>query len=304
MRRTVGRPTVVLLSALFSRPAGRKKLRHLTEPHGSAEWRVRRWGLKLIADSEAVACPHSEMSQITLGMNSNATDRPTHIVIYREGDSVTLGGASVNATNSIDSPLVNEVVKLLQRVQIAEAKILELETKMSSAATAPAPAALPTRSPWFGASLGGIAGVEVRRLSEAQTSDPMPSRSTLFDKVIEQAAATRSPAMAPEAVVVAAEPEFDLDAPDEEAEEAEDEQQEEQEVDAEEEPPEIEEEVEEEEEQEEAVEYVEFEYKGVTYFRDDENQVYQLDEDGDLDDTAPIGVWNPEKQKVLKYKIT
>jgi hypothetical protein len=242
------------------------------------------------------------MSQITLGMNSNATDRPTHIVIYREGDAVTLGGTAPvsNATNSIESPLVNEVAKLLQRVQIAEAKILELETKMSSAATATATVPLPTRSPWFGASLGGIAGVEVRRLSEAQTSDPMPSRSTLFDKVIEQAAATRSPAMAPETVVVSAEPEpeFELN-----AEEDQEEVVEEEEPDIEEAEEEQEEQEEAEEEQEEAVEYVEFEYKGVTYFRDDENQVYQLDEDGDLDDTAPIGVWNPEKQKVLKYKI-
>jgi hypothetical protein len=59
-------------------------------------------------------------------------------------------------------------------------------------------------------------------------------------------------------------------------------------------------EVEEEEEEEEALELDEFEYKGVTYFRDSENQVYQVDVDGDLDDT-PIGVWSVEKAKVLKY---
>ena len=51
---------------------------------------------------------------------------------------------------------------------------------------------------------------------------------------------------------------------------------------------------------EEALELEEFEYKGVTYFRDTENQVYQVDSDGDLDDT-PIGIWNADKQKVLKY---
>ena len=51
---------------------------------------------------------------------------------------------------------------------------------------------------------------------------------------------------------------------------------------------------------EEALELDEFEYKGVTYFKDTENQVYQVGADGDLDDT-PIGVWNAEKQKVLKY---
>lgn len=57
---------------------------------------------------------------------------------------------------------------------------------------------------------------------------------------------------------------------------------------------------EEEEEAEEAVEYEEIEYKGVTYYKDSENQVYVLDADGDLDDT-PVGVWNEEKKKVLKY---
>jgi hypothetical protein len=61
-----------------------------------------------------------------------------------------------------------------------------------------------------------------------------------------------------------------------------------------------EEEVMEDEEEEVAVEYEEIEYKGVTYYKDSENQVYLLDEDGDLDDT-PVGIWNEQKQKVLKY---
>ena len=55
-----------------------------------------------------------------------------------------------------------------------------------------------------------------------------------------------------------------------------------------------------EDDDEEALELEEFQYKGLTYFKDSENQVYQVDADGDLDDT-PIGVWNEEKQKVLKY---
>jgi hypothetical protein len=73
----------------------------------------------------------------------------------------------------------------------------------------------------------------------------------------------------------------------------------EQEEEVEEEEAEEEDEVEE-EEAEEAVEYEEIEYKGVTYYKDSENQVYVLDADGDLDDT-PVGVWNEEKKKVLKY---
>jgi hypothetical protein len=75
-------------------------------------------------------------------------------------------------------------------------------------------------------------------------------------------------------------------APEEEEEVAEEEAQEEEQEDA--------------EEEEEALELEEFEYKGVTYYRDAELQVYQLDTDGDLDET-PIGVWNESKQKVLKY---
>jgi hypothetical protein len=65
----------------------------------------------------------------------------------------------------------------------------------------------------------------------------------------------------------------------------------------------VEEEVveEEEEEEEEVLELSEFEWKGVSYYRDKENLVYQKDGD-DLEDT-PIGVWSEEKQKLLRYKV-
>jgi len=52
-----------------------------------------------------------------------------------------------------------------------------------------------------------------------------------------------------------------------------------------------------EEEEEEAL--VEFEYKGVTLYRDSENKVYQKDDEGELIDT-PIGRWSEEKKKILK----
>jgi hypothetical protein len=97
----------------------------------------------------------------------------------------------------------------------------------------------------------------------------------------------------------------EAEAEEEVEEEAEAEAEEEEEVEVEEEEAEAEEEVEEEEEAEaeaedQALELTEFEYKGVTYFKDPENQVYQVDADGDLDD-SPIGIWSEEKQKVLKY---
>ena len=64
----------------------------------------------------------------------------------------------------------------------------------------------------------------------------------------------------------------------------------------------IEEEKEEEEEeieQEIEQELTEFEYKGMLLYRNGENKVYQMDEDGELVDT-PIGIWNEAKQKVQR----
>jgi len=51
---------------------------------------------------------------------------------------------------------------------------------------------------------------------------------------------------------------------------------------------------------EEAEELQDFEYKGTTYWKDSQNQVYITDESGDLVD-QPYGVWSDEKKKVLKY---
>ena len=55
----------------------------------------------------------------------------------------------------------------------------------------------------------------------------------------------------------------------------------------------------EEEEEEEAL--IEFEYKGMVLYRDGENKVYQIDDEGELVDT-PIGIWNDVKQKVIAIK--
>ena len=55
--------------------------------------------------------------------------------------------------------------------------------------------------------------------------------------------------------------------------------------------------VEEEEEEAQEVELEEFIYKKKTYYKDGENQVYQMDSDGNLDD-SPIGVWNEQTQRI------
>lgn len=51
--------------------------------------------------------------------------------------------------------------------------------------------------------------------------------------------------------------------------------------------------VEEEEEAEEELALEEFEYKGKTYYKDEDNQVYEMDEEGDI--SEPIGVWNGKR---------
>jgi hypothetical protein len=84
------------------------------------------------------------------------------------------------------------------------------------------------------------------------------------------------------------------------AEEEQQEAEEQQEVEEEEEEAEQEEDAEQEEEAEQE-ELTEFEFKGVTYWRDSENQVYKVDDDGDLDDT-PFGLWSSEKNKILKFQ--
>jgi hypothetical protein len=83
--------------------------------------------------------------------------------------------------------------------------------------------------------------------------------------------------------------------PEEYAEEQEQEQeQEEQEEYA-------EQEQEEEEEQEDAEELEEFEYKGSTYYRDADNNVFMADDEGELV-TTPVGVWSEVKKRIITKK--
>jgi len=96
---------------------------------------------------------------------------------------------------------------------------------------------------------------------------------------------------------------MEIEAEAEEAEEAEAEEAEEAEAE-EAEAEEAEAEAEEAEEAEEAdgpeedtEELVEFEYKGNTFYRDSENNVFMTDEDGDLVED-PIGTWNPERNRI------
>ena len=144
---------------------------------------------------------------------------------------------------------------------------------------------------------GLLSGIEMRRREDSISLVQESDSKDIFKELIEKSHVSVAAAAEAELEAVEAEEDEDADAEDEDAEEAEAEEDED--ADAEDEDAE---EAEEDaaEEDEEALELEEFEYKGVTYYKDTENQVYQIGEDGDLDDTA-IGVWNEEKQKVLKY---
>jgi hypothetical protein len=63
----------------------------------------------------------------------------------------------------------------------------------------------------------------------------------------------------------------------------------------------VEEEAEEAEEAEAEVELEEFEYKGATYYRDPDNNVFATDDDGELVE-EPFGTWNPVKQRIMARK--
>jgi hypothetical protein len=77
-------------------------------------------------------------------------------------------------------------------------------------------------------------------------------------------------------------------------EEVEEEVEEEQELEE-----EVEEEQEVEEEVEEEQELEEFEYKGSTYYRDPENNVFMIDEDGEF---LAIGTWSEVKKRIIVKK--
>ena len=57
-----------------------------------------------------------------------------------------------------------------------------------------------------------------------------------------------------------------------------------------------------EEEGEQGLELDEFDYKGSTYYRDQDKNVYMADENGDIDTENPIGVWSEVKGRIITRK--
>jgi len=206
---------------------------------------------------------------------SSSTAGQTHIVIYHENKE------RVNDLEDDDKQILIEmkqqIDRLVEEVERLNAKVEELQAGKST--------------PFFGAEVAPApCGLNVWRMSSppemACEVDDLPPAQNMLQVLINKL---------PSASVSGMDEESEAEATAEPAEPAE-------EAEAAEEAEVAEEEVaeEEEEEEEEALELEEFEYKGVTYYKDSDNQVYQKDDDGDLDDT-PIGVWNEQKEKIQKY---
>jgi hypothetical protein len=171
-----------------------------------------------------------------------------------------------------ENSVSNQVRALKDQLEALVAEMGRMSLKLSQLESAK------KSTPFFGAEVSpSPAGLDVLRMS-----DTPPQKNTIQEVLNNLAAREEEDA------------EDELADNEEEAEEEEELAEEEGEL------AEEEEEAAEEEEEEEALELEEFEYKGVTYYKDSENQVYQKDSDGDLDDT-PIGIWNEAKQKIQRY---
>ena len=219
----------------------------------------------------------SSLYTVSLSVNDpTALQKPTHIVMWQDSSTDTLAN-------------------LTERLASLEKAVASL-TGVASSSPLPCPEASPLkesccdvikRSPLIsGISMERSADCSGNLCAVVDIADAAALMKEVIDKPfhLETLSASGLPNHADDLEEV----DVDTDICPEQEEEVEEEEAEE------------EDEVEEEEEAEEAVEYEEIEYKGVTYYKDSENQVYILDADGDLDDT-PVGVWNEEKKKVLKY---
>lgn len=213
------------------------------------------------------------MSIRSVSLNEvSVSEKPTHIIVYNGDDSVV-------------SEMKKQMEFMNSQIATLLAKVTALESNPVKYLARP--------SPFFGSSVAPeLAGMEVQRLS------PQVDPKETFKEVVETMRIIHHPSNDTpfqRSTDMPVEAEADEYAEADEEAEAEEEVEDEDEAEA-----EAEAEVEEELE-EEAVSLEEFTYKGETYYKDSENSVYQVDEDGDVDDT-PIGMWNEQKQKIIKYK--
>jgi hypothetical protein len=202
----------------------------------------------------------------------SVSDKPTHIIVYNGDDSV--------------------VSEMKKQMEFMNSQITNLLAKVTALESNPVKY-LARPSPFFGSSVAPeLAGMEVQRLS------PQVDPKETFKEVVETMRIIHHPVNDTPFQRSSSEAEPDLEDDAEVEPDLEDDAEVEDEAEAE---VEDEAEAEAEEVEEEAVSLEEFTYKGETYYKDSENSVYQVDQDGDVDDT-PIGMWNEQKQKIIKYK--
>jgi pyruvate/2-oxoglutarate dehydrogenase complex dihydrolipoamide acyltransferase (E2) component len=212
-----------------------------------------------------------------------ATNTPTHIVVWQDS---TVASASTN------------VVMLTDRIAALENAI----SKISAPSLASSPSSPPAASAALDANTPLISGINMRRrddsigsLSALHPPDVRNILNALITPLVSLDLGSSEPMEVDHASSADADAEDADEANAEDAEEANAEDAEEtsqlDDADAEDADADAE---------EEGIELEEFEYKGETYYKDAENLVYKMDADGDLDD-QPIGIWNEEKKKVLKY---
>ena len=161
---------------------------------------------------------------------------------------------------------------LLERISSLEAEVRSLRTDLDN-----------TRGPLI--PQYPMNGLEVVPKKEVVLTETGPEPLSVADRLLLNTSALKALEQEEEESVQ----------PEEYAEEQEQEQeQEEQEEYA-------EQEQEEEEEQEDAEELEEFEYKGSTYYRDADNNVFMADDEGELV-TTPVGVWSEVKKRIITKK--
>jgi hypothetical protein len=208
-----------------------------------------------------------------------ATNTPTHIVVWQ--DSTDSSSASTN------------VVMLTDRISALENAISKIGTPPAAPVTA-----LDTNTPL-------ISGISMRRRDDSIGSLSAlhpPDVRNILNALINPPVSLELNASEPMEVDHAEDADADADAEetsqlddaDGDADAEETSQLDDADAD------DVEEEEDADADAEEGIELEEFEYKGETYYKDPENLVYKMDADGDLDD-QPIGIWNEEKKKVLKY---
>jgi hypothetical protein len=155
---------------------------------------------------------------------------------------------------------------LLARIDALEEELRQVRSEKPSSLIPPHP----------------LVGIEIVPKKEVTLVDPNPERINEADRLLLNSSARKA---------LQEEEEAEEEAEEVVAEEAEEEVAEEEEelVEA------------EDEAEDEAEELEEFEYKGATYYRDGEKNVFMTDEDGELIPT-PIGVWSEVKKRIIIKK--